>query len=236
MQIVILRGLITFLFIFATFGCSNSAKSPTDISPANVSQTVPPSTAVSKPEVSPVAQKNNTATDKIKFKTAGGSDLFSLKQKADGAKLVDGQNQELARIKADKPGKIKIKNAADQVLGYVVTKKGDWKLKNPEQTQDLYILRRQDDGDYKLEDAAKKEVYRIKAKNKGLEIITPDKQLVYQVKVKGDKISLRKASDQTIFYSKSGLSPIAFACFGFDVLTREQQAALAYAVNSTGGQ
>ncbi|MBW4641905.1 MAG: hypothetical protein KME23_02595 [Goleter apudmare HA4340-LM2] len=234
MKIAILQSLITVLFIVASFGCSNPKSTDTFI--PGVSQTVPPTTDVSKPEATPVAQSNVTATDKIKFKTAGGSDLFSLKQQADGTKLVDGQNQELARIKTDKPGKIKIKNVSEKVLGYVVTAKGSWKLKNPEQNQDLYILRRQNDGDYKLEDAAKKEVYRIRASNDGLKIETPDKQLVYQVKVKGDKTSLRKASAQTIFYTKSGLTPIAFACFGFDVLTREQQAALAYAVNSTGGQ
>jgi len=32
------------------------------------------------------------------------------------------------------------------------------------------------------------------------------------------------------------LTPIAIACFGFDVLTREQKAALAYAVNDSGVQ
>lgn len=234
MKIAILHSVIAFLFIFTAFGCNNPKSTDTFI--PGVAQTETATTDISKPEAKPVAQSNNTATDKIKFKTAGGSDLFSLKQQADGAKLVDGQNQELAKIKTDKPGKIKVKAASEKVLGYVVTEKGYWKLQNPEQTQDLYVLRRQENGDYKLEDTAKKEVYRIRAKNDGFEIVTPDQQLVYQVKVKEGKTSLRKASEQTIFYTKSGLTPIAFACFGFDVLTREQQAALAYAVNSTGGQ
>jgi hypothetical protein len=121
-------------------------------------------------------------------------------------------------------------------LGYIVTEKGYWKVENPEQNKELYILRRQDDGNYKLEDAAKKEIYLINASQNGLEIRTPDKKLVYGVKIKEGKTSLRDASGKTVFSTKSSLSPIAFACFGFDVLTREQQAALAYAVNLTGGK
>ncbi|AFY51063.1 hypothetical protein Nos7524_5344 [Nostoc sp. PCC 7524] len=178
----------------------------------------------------------NESTDKIKFKTEGGTDLFSLKQQADGSKLVDGNNQEIARIKADQSGKIKIKNAQEQVLGYVVTEQGTWKLKNPQQNQDLYSFKRQSDGNYQLEDANKKVVYRIQNNKNGLEIITADKKLAYQVKIKDEKMSLRNPSGRTIFSTKSTMSPIAFACFGLDTLTREQQAALAYAVNLTGGQ
>jgi hypothetical protein len=186
--------------------------------------------------IAATATNVDARTDKIKFKTEGGSDLFSLKQQADGAKLVDGKEQELARMKADKPGKIKFKNAADKTLGYVVIKQGYWKLENPEQNKELYILRKQSNGNYKLEDAANKEIYQIKPRDNGLEILKYNNQLVYKIKVKEGKISLRNPSEKTIFSTKSGISPIAFACFGFDVLTREQQAALAYAVNSTGGQ
>ncbi|MFH7030872.1 MAG: hypothetical protein ACHBN1_37375 [Heteroscytonema crispum UTEX LB 1556] len=218
---------VTVVLIGAIFGCSSGNKSASDVSTPNTQTT----------SVNQGTPASNVAasTEKIKFKTAGGSDLFSLKQVADGAKLVDANEKELARIKTDKPGKIKLKNADDKVLGYVVAEKGYWKVENPEQNKELYILRRQDDGNYKLEDGAKKEIYIINASKNGLEIGTPDKKLVYGVKVKEGKTSLN-ASGKTVFSTKSNLSPIAFACFGFDVLTREQQAALAYAVNLTGGQ
>ncbi|BAY13918.1 hypothetical protein [Calothrix sp. NIES-2098] len=223
MKLVIFRSLLALLLIATMIGCG-SGKSGKEVLNQTVSQNTPAATNVAAKQ------------EKIKFKTEGGTDLFSLKQEVDGAKLVDGKNQELARIKADKPGKIKIKNAADKVLGYVVTEKGYWKLKDVNQSKDLYIFRRQNDGDYKLENTAKKEVYRIKTRNDGYEIETPDKKSVYQVKVKAGKISLIKASAATVFSTKSQLSPIAFTCFGFDILTREQQAALAYAVNLTGGK
>ncbi|MBW4554756.1 MAG: hypothetical protein KME59_02225 [Trichormus sp. ATA11-4-KO1] len=223
MKNMIGKVLVLGFLITALLGCSNN-KTEIELSKENVSPTTVTATNVAD------------RTDKIKFKTEGGSDLFALKQQADGAKLVDGNDQELARIKADKSGKIKIKNASDKVLGYVVTAKGYWKLENPEQSQDLYILRRQNDGNYQLENAAKKEIYQIKTRKDGWGIETPDKKLVYQVRIKAGKTSLRNASANTVFSTKSEISPIAFTCFGLDVLTREQQAALAYAVNLTGGQ
>jgi hypothetical protein len=226
-QINIFRSLVTIILIAIIYGCSSGTKSSSEISTSSSHQT----TIVNQENIpSNVADK-----EKIKFKTEGGSDLFSLKQGVDGIKLVDANNKELARIKTDKPGTLKIKDASEKVLGYLVTK-GDWKLQNSDGNKNLYILKRQGDGDYKLKDTLDKEIYQIKKRENGLEIVTPDKKLVYKVKVKDDKISLRDASGKTIFSTKSKLSPIAFACFGFDVLTREQQTALAYAVNLTGGQ
>ncbi|BAY98122.1 hypothetical protein NIES37_20700 [Tolypothrix tenuis PCC 7101] len=223
MKIRFLRIFLALFLITTIVSCS-SGKSGSDVANNGSLQNTPVATNVAANQ------------GKIQFKTEGGSELFAMKPEADGAKLVDGKNQELARIKADKSGKIKIKDSSEKVLGYIVAEKGYWKLKDANQSQDLYILRRQNDGDYKLEDAAKKEIYRIKARNDGLEIETPDKNLVYQVKVKEGKTSLRKSSSKTIFSTKSQLSPIAFTCFGLDVLTREQQAGLAYAVNLTGGK
>jgi hypothetical protein len=224
MRNLIFKILVLAVFSTTVLGCNNANNS-------SVAPSTPTNSAVASP-----ASDVSTKTDKIKFKTEGGSDLFSLKQRADGAKLVDGKEQELARIKADKPGKFKLKNAADKTLGYVVAEKGYWKVENPEQNQELYILRKLNNGGYKLEDGAKKEVYQIKSKDNGLEIVDASNKLVYKIKIKEGKTSLRNAAEKTIFSTKSEITPIAFACFGFDVLTREQQATLAYAVNSTGGQ
>lgn len=191
-------------------------------------------------EATPVVQQTGsssvaTSTETIKFKQEGGAEVFALKPKSDGVKLVNGNDQEVARFNLDQD-KLKIKNSADKTLGYVITKNGSWKVENPEQTKELYILRRQNDGDYKLEDGSNKEIYRIKKRDYGFEIETPTKQSLYKVKVKDSKISLRDTSDKTVLYTKSGLVPVAVTCFGFDVLSQEQKAALAYAVNLSGGQ
>lgn len=189
-------------------------------------------------EITPAAQNGNVATltDSLKFERDNGAEAFALKPKENGAKFVDGSGKELARLTVEENQKVKIKDAADKVLGYVVSKAGYWKIENANQTQELYILRRQDDGGYKLEDGANKQIYRIKVRDYGFEIETPQKKSFYKVKVKQGKISLRNASEQTVFSIKSKFLPIAVACFGFDVLSREQQAALAYAVNLSGGR
>ncbi|MDA0867263.1 MAG: hypothetical protein O2890_12775 [Cyanobacteria bacterium] len=149
---------------------------------------------------------------------------------------MDGDDQEIARFTLDESGKVKIKDPSDAVLGYVITQEGYWKVENAEQTQELFILRAQDDGDYKLEDGSDAQIYRIKQRDYGYEVETPDKTSLYKVKLKDGKLSLRDANEVTVMSTQSPLVPIAMACFGFDVLTPEQQAALAYAVNLAGGQ
>jgi hypothetical protein len=218
----VLLYFISFMLIFTNIGCGNTNKTSADI-PNSIA------TIASNPG------NLQNQTDKIKFKTDTGSELFSLKLQTDGAKLVDAKNNEIAKIKSEQSGKLKIKNASDKVLGYVVTDKGNWKLENPEQNKTLYILKLKNNGNYKLEDSANKEVYQINAIKNEL-LIQANNKLVYKVKIKEQKTSLRDASGKTVFSTKSNMSPIAFACFGFDVLTREQQAALAYAVNLTGGK
>ena len=205
-----------------------------------------PQIAEPTPANSPAATDSatNTAADtepvaageKVKFKLDGGDEAFSLKFKADGAKVENADGSELARLKTDETKKVKIKDANEKTLGYVVTKAGYWKLENAEQTEELYVLRRQDDGDYKLETGANQLVYRIKARDYGFEIEAPEKKSLYKVKLKGEKLSLRNSSEKTVLYTKSKFLPVAIACFGFDPLSREQQAALAYAVNASGGQ
>jgi len=226
-----MKLILTSLFLSALL-LLNSCRNSKQASDAPTSNNPQPTSAIKQ-------NPSNTATAKsesIEFKREGGIDAFTLKLKENGAKLVDANNQELIRLNTDEKQKIKIKNSADKSLGYVVTKNGYWKLENAAQSQELYVLRRQADGDYKLENAANKEIYRIKVRDYGFEIETPTKQSLYKVKTQEGKVSLRDATDKTVLYTKSGVAPIAIACFGFDVLTPEQKAALAYAVTLSGGQ
>ncbi|MCG6137786.1 MAG: hypothetical protein MET45_24650 [Nostoc sp. LLA-1] len=214
--------LISAFLITSILGCNNQTIN--ELPQQNPSETTTTAIAVTN------------SPEKIKFKTEFGADLFSLKQQTNEAKLVDGNEQELAKMREEEPGKLKIKNASDKVLGYVIREKGLWTIKNPEQTQSLYILKRHNAQKYTLEDTTKKEIYQIKTQNDRWEINTPQQNLLYQVRIRDGKTSLRNASANTVFSTKSEIAPIAFACFGLDILTREQQAALAYAVNLTGGQ
>jgi hypothetical protein len=220
--IVLLIAIATSL---SSCGSKTSDKQPIASSPTN-------------PTTTTVAQNSNTATltDSVKFKLESGADAFSLKPKENGAKFVDVNDKELARLTVDANQKVKIKDASDKVLGYVVKKEGYWKIEDANQTKELFILRHQSDGDYKLEDGTNTEIYRIKARSDGFEIETPQKQSLYKVKAKEGKTSLKNASEKTVLSTKSKVLPIAVACFGFDKLSREQKAALAYAVNLSGGR
>ncbi len=217
--------LIAIAMSLSSCGSKTSDKQPIASSPTN-------------PTTTTVAQNSNTATltDSVKFKLESGADAFSLKPKENGAKFVDVNDKELARLTVDANQKVKIKDASDKVLGYVVKKEGYWKIEDANQTKELFILRHQSDGDYKLEDGTNTEIYRIKARSDGFEIETPQKQSLYKVKAKEGKTSLKNASEKTVLSTKSKVLPIAVACFGFDKLSREQKAALAYAVNLSGGR
>jgi hypothetical protein len=212
-----------------------NVEQPVESNNANQSQvqsTTPPNNSA------PTTNSNKAIvnlTTKVKFKQGDASELFSLKPQEDGAKLESANGQELARFTIDAQQKIKIKNASDEVLDYVVTKDGYWKLENAQQNQELYVLRKQSDGGYKLESGSNQEIYRIKARDYGWEIETPQKESLYKVKNKDGKISLRNAQDQTVIYTKDTILPIAVVCFGFDILTKEQRAGLAYAVQISEG-
>ncbi len=202
--------------------CSNSVNTPTP-------ETQTPPATQTTPAVS-------SKSGKIELKSEGGKAAFSLKPESDGAKLLDENDRELARLTVDSREKVKIKDSADRTIGYVVTEAQSWKIKDGSQNQELYVLQRQSDGDYKLKSGANQEIYRIKKREYGFEVETPAKQSLYKIKSKDGKISLKNPSGKTVLYVKSGLTPIAIACFGFDVLSREQKAALAYAVNLYGAQ
>ena len=162
----------------------------------------------------------------IEFKNEAGTKAFSLKILVDGAKLVNVNNKEIARLSVDEKQKVKIKNSSDAILGY---REDRWKIEDGK--QQLYVLQKQADGDYKLENGQNKDIYRIKIRDYGYEIEMPSKQSLYKVKVKDGKTSLRDKADKTVLYTKSSIVTIAFVCFGFDVLKPEQKAALAYSLN-----
>jgi len=210
-------GLILTLFL----GCS--AGNP------GISSDNP--TAVQSPAIAP---NTTSQTDKIKFKREDGSELFSLEFRPDGAKLEGAAGEEMARFTVDEAQKVKVKDASDATLAYIVSDADKWKVENAAQTEELYILRRQSDGDYKFETGADQEIYRIKQRDYGFEIETPDKVSRYKVKLKEGKLSLRDASETTVLYTKDPLPAIALVPLGLDELTREQQLGLTYALYRAG--
>jgi len=99
-------------------------------------------------------------------------------------------------------------------------------------SQENYTLKQCQTDIYQLQDGYNQNFYIVKVKEYGCDIETPVKRLVHQVKVHKGPMNLTDADKNLLFSTQSQLSPIAFACFGFDIFTYKQQVALAYGVNS----
>ena len=173
----------------------------------------------------------NNLVEKVKFQKGNDIEIFSLRPKASGIKLEGAQGQAISNLTVDTNGKIKIETSAGSVLGYVSGNNSYWKLEDAEEISDLYILRKQADGDYQLESANPQQIYSIKSREYGFEIETPKNKSLYQVKREKDRLILQDADGNIVLKTKSNLPLLAIACYGFDVLDRSQQTALAYAVS-----
>jgi hypothetical protein len=202
------------LCVVCCAGCGQSA----DVAP---DPTVVESSPVAELPVVVVGDTaDNGLANKLKFKAGSGESLFSVKPQDDGAKLVDADEQETARFNVS-GSKLKIKGADDVVLGYIVASDGKFKIKNADQSKELWKLQRQDDGDWKLEDANDKLFCKIKRRDYGFEIEDDSENSQSKIKVKDGKTSLRDSSDTTILYTKDQVSPIAFACMGLNPIHEE---------------
>lgn len=152
---------------------------------------------------------------KVKWKRDGETEAYSLKPKDDGAKLVDANEQELARYNVDSSGKIKIKDAADVVLGYVNGDLEKVKLKDPND-QEIVLLQliRQDDGDFKVEDGAETLLAKIKRRDYGWKMEDASGTELGKLKVKDGKTSVRNPGDETVLYTKDVFGSLAAAVVG----------------------
>jgi|GEM_PF-6081443 len=193
---------------------------------------VAPTEAVSTPEENQFSALTINQ-QKIKFRL-NGVKAFALKPEADGMKLVDSNKKDLAWFEVDNQQNITIKNSAERIIGYIISGKNNWQIKSLGNTEKTYILQQQGNSNYQFKNGTNQEIYKIKARKDGLAIETPNHQLLYQIQVKNGKVYLKNVSTQTVLSTNSQLMPIAIACFGFKVLSREQQAALAYAVKISG--
>ena len=167
---------------------------------------------------------------KTKFK---GTDTFSIKPMPDGAKLVDGSEQELARYTIKDELRVKAKNQSDRELGQIKGAATKIHIEQPGGVR-VFALQRQADGDYKLETAAGELVNKIKKRDYGWKIEDAAGKEIAKVKSKSGKTSLRDASDKTILSTKNAISPLAMACLALDQIERPLRVALAIRMQAEG--
>lgn len=144
-----------------------------------------------------------------------GRQVLSIKPKDDGAKLVDGSEKELARYKTEKDG-FRIKGADDAPIAAIEVK-GD-EIRVVKGGTPIYELKRYPDGDWKLKDAQKAELFHVKKKD-GAAFEVEDAKGARVVKVDVNAAGKTKAKDAAgteIWVAKDPIAAPALACLAFD--------------------
>ncbi|WIG93819.1 hypothetical protein KGD87_25020 [Myxococcus sp. SDU36] len=164
---------------------------------------------------------------KLKFKDDAGRERFSLKPKDDGAKLVDGEERELARYKW-KGAALKVSGPDDVARGYVVGSAGGaLTVRDGEQRQVLFTLARQGAG-WRLNDMKGTLLYSVWPEDDGARIQDGAGADVARVKVREGKVSLRDSQGRTLLATRSLLAAEAAACLAFEALELPLRMALLF--------
>jgi hypothetical protein len=177
------------------------------------------------------ASAEAVTADKLKFKDADDRERFSLKPKDDGAKLVDGEDRELARYKW-KGTSLKVSGPDDAVLGYIVGSAGGaLTVRDAAQQQILFTLARQGPG-WRLNDVKGVLLYTVSPEDEGATIQDASGTEVARVKVREGKVSLRDATGRTLLATKSLVRAEAAACLAFEKLELPLRMALLFHLQS----
>jgi hypothetical protein len=167
---------------------------------------------------------------KIKFKADAISCACDLIGDKQHGSLINGTGQTEATMTVSPDGKLITIASGTKTLGYVALFRADELKLEDSARKELFALKQEADGHYKLKDASGQTVYKIKIEQYGLKIEDAKQQTVYKVHRHEDKLSLKGLSTAVVLSTKAQVPPMALACFGFDSLSRPQRAALAYAL------
>jgi hypothetical protein len=163
----------------------------------------------------------------LKVREAGGREVFTIKWEASGAKLVDPGERELARLKPH-GDRLKIEDAHDALVGEVSGDAGKLSIKDVEKNV-VFVLRRQADGDYKLEDGH--DGLLAKLERKGPDSVRVEDaagKTLFKVKNKHGKVVLTDAAEAPVLGAVGPASLMGFAVLGLDRLSPPQKAAIFY--------
>ncbi|MFP2903819.1 hypothetical protein ACLESD_01860 [Pyxidicoccus sp. 3LFB2] len=212
--------LVSVCLLVGAVGCSRQESSEAQVPRAQASAAVPGEEA---------------ASGKLKFKDADDRERFSLKPKEDGAKLVDGEDRELARYKW-KGLSLKVSGPDDAVLGHVVGSAGGaLAVRDAEQRQILFTFARQGPG-WRLNDSKGTLLYAVSPDDEGASIQDATGAEVARVKVREGKVSVRDATGRTLLATKSLVRADAAACLAFERLDMPLRMGLLFHLQSTPGE
>lgn len=213
--------LLSAALLLPMFGCS-SGDAPVKTntasnSPSENGKSENPSSKSSsaKSQAKPNPRSESATRENIGFKDGNGEKLYELKFKDDGAKLVDANEQELARFTVSGQ-KLKVKLPDDSVAAYIVAKPDGLEIRDQTQKIELFDVKRQADGDWKLKTSDEKTLAVIKKRDYGYEIEDGNEVSLFKAKLKSGKSSLRNAKDETVLYTKDEIPILCMAAMGLE--------------------
>lgn len=194
------------------------------------SQPAPTGAQATQPVTAP-ASPRPMLPSKVKLADGSGAVRWSIEPKPDGAKLLDAQDREVARYVWSASGRIKARDAADETLGSIALRPGKLTIDDPDKRA-RFALQRQDDGDWKLEDAGDAKLMVIKRRDYGWKVVDAAETLVAKARMRGDEATLEDPAKDTVVASDDGLEPLELACFALDPLEPWQRAGLVLALRA----
>ena len=197
--------------------------------PGDAPGSTPPAPAAAPPSAAPAAQKaaapSSLWTDKAKF---AGGEVFSIKPKDDGVKLVDGNEQELARYSLKEDLRVKAKSPDERVLAQVRGTSVEMRIEGPDK-QSLFELHREANGNYVLARSGGKPLSHLRQEGSDWVVesmSTGTPKPVARVRREGKMLLLEEAGGGTLLQTKSATSALGMACLGLSDLDLVQRVAL----------
>ena len=167
------------------------------------------------------------------FYLGNGSPIFSYEQTDQQVQVLDDAGQVAATLIIESNQKLRIEDPNQQVIGYVMTRPDGWRLRQPDQTEELFVLTQRDDGNFRMRTGAGERIYRINARDYGYEVQSPEEVPLFRVR--DTALHNAQAVDEPrVLYTEADFSTAALFSFALDQLSFEQQTALAYAIHRAG--
>jgi len=168
----------------------------------------------------------------IKFDGPNGKRLMELVPRGQRVKLENARGELVVRFRLE-AGRLRIELASRELVGFVAPQAADTgglQVVGARGASVLYRLRREPDGDLKLQDGAGRTVYEVKLRDYGFKTVDARGAVQSRVRVKPTKVSVRDAAGKTTLSTDDSIPPPAAACFTLNGLPLEFQTGLALAI------
>jgi hypothetical protein len=162
---------------------------------------------------------------KLKVRDAAGITVFEVKCRPDGAKLVDGAEKELARLKSE-PGRIRVKGPDESRLASVTGNAPLWNVEGPDGKTILFKYSRLASGDCQLTDGSDKVLLKLQKCSYGFCVSSAEGTTVGVIRAKGGKVAVEDAAGKLKLSVRESTDAATVAVLGLEPLSPPQRAGL----------